>query len=412
MSSISRKFQAVAPAVFPGSVRPVALMTLAALSGVALVVTTWAAFAAPWWATVFCLVALAALVTGSVRQWQGFSRRLAALELELASSGADQSAETDSKAAFTKALSGVLPLWRRTLDVERDTMEAAVNELTERFTGIVGEFGLALDSNDEAAFDRKREALNKMAESTEQAFGKLWQSLEQSAKRDAETFGAIEELSGQTSALVAFTEEVRKIADQINLLALNAAIEAARAGEAGRGFSVVADEVRSLAGRSARAGEQINKVVADVSERIEQVMGRAQHNLTVARQVREDSRETVESALQASRERMASVTDDAVALMRLKDSVEWQVKDVITRLQFQDHLSQVMCHLDEAVADVETLLADSARLDAGELASRSGGLLANMKARATTDSEREVLGVRPAKAAGRKSQASDELTFF
>ena len=51
-------------------------------------------------------------------------------------------------------------------------------------------------------------------------------------------------------------------------------------------------------------------------------------------------------------------------------------------------------------------------IETGELATRSGGLLAGMKARATTDSEREVLGVKPAKAAGRKSQASDELTFF
>ena len=131
-------------------------------------------------------------------------------------------------------------------------------------------------------------------------------------------------LSARSNQITSILEVIRQIADQTNLLALNATIEAAKAGSAGRGFAIVADEVRRLAEDSAKA-------TSDVASLIQRIQEDAK---TTARSIEEGTREiaegklTVDRALHALEEIATKVQQVAVNVTLVVDSIQEQVSAV------------------------------------------------------------------------------------
>jgi methyl-accepting chemotaxis protein len=118
--------------------------------------------------------------------------------------------------------------------------------------------------------------------------------------------GSVGNFVSSTEAINHITSQVKEIADQTNLLALNAAIEAARAGEHGRGFAVVADEVRKLAEKSAASANEIAGITRTLSQQSDEVT-RAINDAMVHIATSRESVRTVEEVLAAASDSVADV---------------------------------------------------------------------------------------------------------
>lgn len=127
--------------------------------------------------------------------------------------------------------------------------------------------------------------LDELFKQTHQALSRLDTRAENISSQASSSMVSVTTLDNTANSISQLVSSIQEISDQTNLLALNAAIEAARAGEAGRGFAVVADEVRTLAGKAHEASNQIDTLVNQVLTQVASIKKSVEENEICAAEV-------------------------------------------------------------------------------------------------------------------------------
>jgi methyl-accepting chemotaxis protein len=193
-------------------------------------------------------------------------------------------------------------------------------------------FGFAAEANQKAAsgVDVSRLAIEKMRT--------VFERVEQSV---AQVF----ELESKTRHVHQITGIITSVAQRTNLLSLNASIEAARAGEAGRGFSVVADEIRKLAESAGRSAEEIAKLIHEIESDTSEVAEGMRESTLVVGEGREDV-DTIAVSLEQIR---AAVGEAATRAEEIFEGADTQTMDVQRMVASMDEIARVAAKNGESI---------------------------------------------------------------
>jgi methyl-accepting chemotaxis protein len=255
----------------------------------------------------------------------------------------DQAASVPPTLAVDNGLAqvcvSVLPIWSRQIEAARSISETSILKLSERFGTLSSNISHSVSSN--GGQDASQQLVD-LLEVGQHDLNSIVLALRAALSNKENELKEVMQLSGFTEQLQQMAKFVGDIASQTNLLALNAAIEAARAGEAGRGFAVVADEVRKLSSMSGETGRKISETVITVNAAIARTVQMSRHHAEQDTLTLADSERVVSQVIEHFRATAQTIVRNSHDLQQQSANVADEIAQVLVALQFQDRVSQML----------------------------------------------------------------------
>ena len=253
--------------------------------------------------------------------------------------------------AAPPATEAISQSWVRRIELARDGIE----ESGERLAAEIGEIRRRLVAANASAHEAgagmtSEGPIAALVMSTQVMLGALSGVLGDALRDKQDVLDRMQELTRFTTDLHRRAHEVGKIATQTNLLALNAAIEAARAGAQGRGFHVVAHEVRRLAGVSHEAGRQMQATVQEIAQAIANTVKIAQATTEQQQQSVALGETTIQEITRDFQKTTDSMGQVGAKLIAESDDVQKELAQLLEELARHRQTSHV---LDEILAEIQ-----------------------------------------------------------
>ncbi len=271
-------------------------------------------------------------------------------------------------------VSGQLKVMHRDMDQIRDVINSATSRLSESFTGMnnqsSGQIQLLRELIDSLAIAVKSDehelqtnGINRFASDTDEIVDNFVLLLQQMVSSSSHVGKSFDTMNRQVEDVVSLLNDINQITSQTNLLALNAAIEAARAGEAGRGFAVVADEVRSLSQRTAQFSDEIRNHVTSTQNSIVSLSETINEISSTDMTLADSSQDKLRGMWNQMKELNTGVVKQSETISSISEEMQEHIIAGVISLQFEDITMQLMEHVTRRINSLETYFSELVKLN-------------------------------------------------